>query len=181
VRSLKEVGIDFEVDVAESGEQIFTAGDIESISIGAEIPTPLTDVWLDIERSDSFAWAFSDALLHTIHEAHPDAVLGDRLRAHTAMWAQTIGRIPRVAPFRDKEVAEILADWMKKFASVTVDEWIAGHCFTPYSSTEAVLMLYNPAPVMVYAALACAGLMYGILVFMAIAKHKILGTAADVE
>jgi hypothetical protein len=179
IQSLQTVGIDFAAEFSEIGNQIFAAGSIDSMSIGGEIPVPITDSSPDIQRSDSFAWAFSEALLRTMYDAHPDSFFIDQVRVDTSIWARTIGRIPRVAPFRDQAVGRILAHWMGKFSSVTIDEWISSRCFTPYASTEAILMLYNPAPLTVYLALACAGLAYGVLAFMAIGKHKILGVIEE--
>jgi hypothetical protein len=181
IHSLQTVGIDFAAEFNEIGSQIFTAGSIESISIGGEIPAPITDFNPDIHQSDSFAWAFSEALLRTIYDLHPEAILIDQVRVDTSIWAKTIGRIPRVAPFRDQAIASVLAHWMGKFSSVTIDKWVSKHCFTPYTSTDAILMLYNPAPVRVYIALACVGLTYGLLVFMAMGRIKILGTIKEKE
>jgi hypothetical protein len=36
------------------------------------------------------------------------------------------------------------------------------------------MVLYNPAPMKVYVGLYCIGFVYGLLVFMAIARHKML-------
>jgi hypothetical protein len=173
IQSLRVVGIEFDAEI-NGQSKIFASAAIESLSIDGEILTSVTDSRPDILRSDSFAWAFSEALLRTIYSAHRDTSLIDKMQVDTSIWAKIIGRMPRVAPFRDPAIARVIAQWMGKFAQVSVDEWGSTHCFTPYTATEAVMVLYNPAPMKVYLGLYCIGFVYGLLVFMAIARHKIL-------
>jgi hypothetical protein len=172
IQSLRVVGIEFDGEINES--RIFASASIESLSIDGEILTSVTDSRPDVLRSDSFAWAFSEALLRTIYNAHRDTIMIDKMQVDTSIWARTIGRIPRVAPFRDPAIAQVIAQWMGQFAEVNVDEWVSSHCFTPYTATEAVMVLYNPAPMRVYLGLYCIGFVYGLLVFMTIARHKVL-------
>jgi hypothetical protein len=173
VESLKVVGIDFQAEIREFANQLFVAEGIESISISGEIITSVTDVKPDILRADSFTWALSEALLRTMYNSAYDSIMIDKMRVDSSIWARSIGRIPRVAPFRDPALVQMLAEWMRHFSVVKIDEWVSGQCFTPYSSTEAVLVLYNPAPMAVYVLLYLAALIYGLLVFMALARHKV--------
>jgi hypothetical protein len=179
VASLKIVGIEFDAGIREVANQLFETAAIDVVSIAGEIVTPLTDARPDIQRADSFAWALSEALLRTMYNSQFDSIMIDKMMVDSGIWARIIGRIPRVAPFRDPALAGILANWMREFADVRVDEWVSSQCFTPYSATDAEMMLYNPVENWVYVALLGAAVVYGVLVFMAMARHKVLALGLE--
>jgi hypothetical protein len=57
---------------------------------------------------------------------------------------------------------------MRKFGTVSVEEWSTAKCFTPFSSTGATLALYTPTPASRSVALFVAAAVYGVIVWLAI-------------
>jgi hypothetical protein len=179
VASLKIVGIEFEAGIRDVANHLFETAKIDVMSISGEIVTPLTDSRPDVLRADSFAWALSEALLRTMYNSQFDSIMIDKMMVDSGIWARIIGKIPRVAPFKEPDLVGLLAHWMREFASVRTDEWISSQCFAPYSATDAEMILYNPVEIWVYLTLCGAALVYGLLVFMAMARHKVLALGSD--
>ena len=175
--SLKLVGIRSEVRSTNPfTQEVFKFEAIESVSItGGGFGTPVTDCNPDYLRADSFSWALGEAILRTIYDTRPPTVLIDQKLIDTSVWVRIIGSVPRVAPFRDLDFAKVILQWMQHFSVAFIDEWTSTTCYAPFAATNAVMLLYNSSPIYVYVLLFLGGLVYGVVIFMAVARQKVFG------
>lgn len=81
---------------------------------------------------------------------------------------------PRMPPFRDNTLIHSIAKWMKRFGAVTVDEWDTTNCYNPYSSTEAVLIFYNPSSFQLLLFLLLGTALYGAAIYLSVSQCKVL-------
>lgn len=173
--SLTLVGIRAEICTTNPfTQEVFKSSSIESVSItGGNVMTSVTDCSPDYLRADSFAWALGESILRTIYETKSPTVLLDQKLIDTSVWTRIIGSVPRVAPFRDQTFASVILQWMQRFSNAYIDEWTSNTCFAPFTATDAVMLLYSSAPFYVYLLLYAGGIVYGIVVFMALARQKV--------
>ncbi|OHT13401.1 hypothetical protein TRFO_43332 [Tritrichomonas foetus] len=167
--TLKIVNIPIEMKLSSEPftQRILNSYNIPSIALsGGSISTSLTDIIPDFNRSNNFAWAFSEAILHTIFDLPLQYELISRSRVDTSFWASSIGRIPRVAPFIDENLPNVFKSWMEQFSEVSIDTWKSKGCFAPYSATDCVLHFYNQIPIHTKLAFLAMAILYGIVVFL---------------
>ena len=174
IDSMKAAGVPLETELSEEKrtQGVFSKHLVQSIAImnsdNDEI-SRVGDSTPNIERANAVAWAVAEALLRMVYDADNTATMIERQTVDSSYWANIIGKIPRMSAFRDQTAASILAQWMRKFTTVSVDEWASRKCLAPFSATDANLVLYNPTPVTTSVALFFVAILYGFVVFLAIA------------
>jgi hypothetical protein len=173
IDAMKTAGVPFETALGESfrTQKVFSKSLVQSVAVANEDfddSTHITDRVPDVNRSNAIVWAVADALLRTMYDADATATIVERHVIDTAHWARVVAKLPRVAAFRDQAAAQVFAQWMRKFGTVSVEEWSSGKCFAPYSSTSATLTLYTPTPASQSVALFVGAALYGGLVWLAI-------------
>ena len=174
IDSMKAAGIPMETELSENKrtQTVFSKHLIQSIAImndnGDEI-SRIGDSTPDVDRANAVAWAVAEALLRMVYDADNTATMIEKQTVDTSYWANIIAKIPRMSAFRDQTAAHALAQWMRKFTTVTIDEWASKKCLAPFSATDATLVLYNPTPMTTSLALFVAAILYGFVVFLAIA------------
>ena len=163
------IPIEFKISDAQYTQQIFNNFKVSSIAIsGGSVSTSLTDVIPDFNRSDNFAWAFTESILHTIYNYPLYYEIINRSIVDTSLWEKSVGMSPRVAPFIDKTLTKVFEDWMSKFSTVNIEDWKAKNCFTPYSATDCFLLFYNPIPTKHLLLFSIFSIFYGFVIFFVI-------------
>jgi hypothetical protein len=170
IDSMKAAGIPFETALGEAyrTQKVFSKSLIPSLAVVNEDfdeTTHITDLKPDVDRANALAWAVTEALLRVMYDADHTATMIEKGTINTAHWATVIAGISRMAGFRDQSAAQIIAQWMRKFGVVNVDEWTSGKCPAPFSATSATLVLYTPSPAkrsigLIFAAFAYGGAIY---------------------
>jgi hypothetical protein len=171
IDSMKAAGIPFETALGETyrTQKVFSKMLIQSIAITNEDfdeTAHITDLRPDVDRANAIVWAVAEALLRMMYDADSTATMIDRGTIDSAHWAGIIAGIPRMAAFRDQSTAQVVAQWIRKFGTVTVDEWTSGKCPAPFSATSATLVLYTPTPLSRSVYLALAAVAYGGVIFL---------------
>jgi len=136
-----------------------------ALSSGSEMLSRITDTKPNIEQCNSVAWGLSEALLRMMYNSDNTAVFIEKNSVDTSYWAKTIGSVPRVPAFRDQSFINTIGQWMKKFGTVSYDEWTSTKCYTPYSCTEANIVLYNPTHILSSIILFVIAIAYGALIY----------------
>jgi hypothetical protein len=173
IDAMKAASVPFETALGESfrTQKVFSKSLVQSVAIANDDfddIAHITDRVPDVNRSNAIVWAVTDALLRTMYDADVTAAIVDRHVIDTGHWAAVVAKIPRVAAFRDQAAAQVFAQWMRKFGTVSIDEWTSGKCFAPYSSTSATIVLYTRTPASQSVALFVGALLYGGIVWLAV-------------
>jgi hypothetical protein len=166
IDALKSAGIGFDTSLGE--EEFFSKHLMQSITIrndDIDDFSRITDLDPDVDRGNAIAWAVSEALLRTMYEADNSATMIDRLNVDCGHWSRIMSKVPRMSAFRDPLFAQSIVQWLRKFATVSVDEWTSQKCLVPYSATNAALVLYTRTNVAVFGGLFAAALALGFAVF----------------
>jgi hypothetical protein len=172
IDSMKSAGIPFETSLGDAyrTQKVFSKSLIQSIAVtndDLDETSHITDLQTDVERANGIVWAVTEALLRMMYDADSTATMIDRVTIDAGHWAGVIAGIPRMAAFRDQSAAQVIAQWMRKFGTVSVDEWTSGKCVAPFSATSATLVLYTPVPASRSVVLALATVAYGGAIFLA--------------
>jgi hypothetical protein len=174
IDAVKSTGINFETYLTEE-DTVFSSHLIQSLTIKNDNNDEwarVGDVEPDLDRGNAIAWAVTEALLRMMYDADNSATMIDRININCGYWAKILGRVPRMSAYRDASVVQAVAQWMKRFASVNIEEWTVQKCMSVYSATSALLVLYTPMNMALWGGLFVGTLAYGGIVYLGILGYE---------
>ena len=177
--AFNQTGIPFTNELSEEkhGQAIFGQRFLKAISITSADSeetewTSITDSKPNIARANAVAWAVSEALLRMMYDADTSATMVELSSVNTSYWARAV-TIPRMPLVRDRSFTNTISQWMKRFGTVSIEDWTSNKCPVVHSATKTTLILYNETPFSTTLILYGVAVVYGIVALLVASRGNL--------